>query len=46
LTEWYPAIYDGTTPMEQSKSPEEGYHFTEEYDGGGRPVISRRGNQV
>jgi hypothetical protein len=23
LTEWYPAIYDGTTPMEQSKSPDE-----------------------
>lgn len=27
LTEWYPAIYDGTTPMEQSKSLEEGYHL-------------------
>jgi hypothetical protein len=39
LTEWYPAIYDGTTPMEQSKSPEEGYHFTEEYDGGGDRLV-------
>ncbi len=28
--QWYPAIYEGTTPMEQSKSPEEGYHFTED----------------
>ena len=28
--QWYPAIYDGTTPMEQDKTPEEGYHFTED----------------
>ena len=28
--QWYPAIYEGTTPMEQGKSPEEGYHFTED----------------
>ena len=28
--QWYPAIYEGTTPMEQSKSPEEGCHFTED----------------
>jgi arylsulfatase len=28
--QWYPAIYEGTTPMEQNKSPEEGYHFTED----------------
>ena len=28
--QWYPAIYEGTTPMEQSKTPEEGYHFTED----------------
>jgi len=28
--QWYPAIYEGTTPIEQSKSPEEGYHFTED----------------
>jgi arylsulfatase A-like enzyme len=28
--QWYPAIYEGTTPMEQEKSPEEGYHFTED----------------
>lgn len=28
--QWYPAIYEGTTPMEQSKSPEQGYHFTED----------------
>jgi arylsulfatase len=28
--QWYPAIYEGTTPMEQDKSPEDGYHFTED----------------
>ncbi len=28
--QWYPAIYDGITPVEPPKSPEEGYHFTED----------------
>jgi arylsulfatase A-like enzyme len=28
--QWYPAIYEGTTPVEQPKTPEEGYHFTED----------------
>ncbi len=28
--QWYPAIYEGTSPIEQSKSPEQGYHFTED----------------
>jgi arylsulfatase A-like enzyme len=28
--QWYPALYEGTTPVEPSKSPEEGYHFTED----------------
>ncbi len=28
--QYYPAIYDGTTPMEPEKTPEEGYHFTED----------------
>src|SRR6187551_186189 len=28
--QWYPALYEGTTPMEQEKTPEEGYHFTED----------------
>jgi len=28
--QYYPAIYDGTTPIEQDKGPEEGYHFTED----------------
>ncbi len=28
--QWYPAIYEGTVPMEQDKSPEEGYHLTED----------------
>ncbi|MBI5839200.1 MAG: arylsulfatase [Chloroflexi bacterium] len=26
--QYYPAIYEGTTPMEPDKTPEEGYHFT------------------
>ncbi|MFL5613194.1 MAG: arylsulfatase [Gemmatimonadaceae bacterium] len=26
--QYYPAIYEDRTPVEQSKSPEEGYHFT------------------
>ena len=26
--QWYPAIYDGTVPVEQEKTPDEGYHFT------------------
>jgi arylsulfatase A-like enzyme len=28
--QWYPAIYNGTTPVEPEKTPEEGYHFTED----------------
>jgi arylsulfatase len=28
--QYYPALYEGTTPIEQPKSPEEGYHFTED----------------
>ena len=28
--QYYPAIYHGTTPVEQPKTPEEGYHFTED----------------
>jgi arylsulfatase len=28
--QWYPAIYDGTVPVEPEKRPEEGYHFTED----------------
>jgi arylsulfatase A-like enzyme len=28
--QWDPAIYEGTTPMEQPKTAEEGYHFTED----------------
>ena len=26
----YPALYDGVTPVEPPKTPEEGYHFTED----------------
>jgi hypothetical protein len=28
--QWYPAIYEGTTPIETPKTTEEGYHFTED----------------
>jgi arylsulfatase len=28
--QWYPAIYEGTTPIEPEKTPEEGYHFMED----------------
>jgi arylsulfatase A-like enzyme len=28
--QWYPALYDGISPVEPSKTPEEGYHFTED----------------
>jgi arylsulfatase A-like enzyme len=28
--QYYPAIYEGTTPVEPEKTPEQGYHFTED----------------
>jgi arylsulfatase len=28
--QFYPAIYEGTTPVEPAKTPDEGYHFTED----------------
>src|SRR3954464_5123704 len=28
--QYFPAIYEGTTPVEPGKTPEEGYHFTED----------------
>ena len=28
--QYYPAIYDGTTPVEPPKTPEQGYHFGED----------------
>ena len=28
--QWYPAIYEGTTPVEPDKTPEQGYHFSED----------------
>src|SRR6476660_4455328 len=28
--QWYPAIYEGTTAIEPEKTPEEGYHFTDD----------------
>ena len=29
-TSTHPALYDGTTPVEPDRTPEEGYHFTED----------------
>ena len=26
-SQWYPSLYEGTTPVEPKKTPEEGYHF-------------------
>jgi arylsulfatase len=28
--QYYPAIYEGTTPIEPEKTPEQGYHFTQD----------------
>ena len=28
--QWDPALYEGTTPIEPTKTPEEGYHLTED----------------
>jgi arylsulfatase A-like enzyme len=28
--QWYPALFEGTTPVEPAKTPEEGYHLTED----------------
>ena len=28
--QWYPAIYEGTIPVEPAKTPEQGYHFTDD----------------
>ena len=28
--QYYPSLYDGTTPVETSKTPEQGYHLTED----------------
>jgi len=28
--QWYPSLYEGTTPVEVARTPEEGYHFMED----------------
>jgi arylsulfatase A-like enzyme len=28
--QWYPSLYEGTTPIEPKRTPEEGYHFMED----------------
>lgn len=28
--QWYPGLYEGTTPVEPAKTPEQGYHLTED----------------
>jgi arylsulfatase len=29
-SDWYPSLYEGTTPVEPPKTPQEGYHLTED----------------
>jgi len=29
-SQWYPSLYEGTTPVEPEKTPEEGYHLVED----------------
>jgi arylsulfatase A-like enzyme len=29
-SDWYPSLYDGTTPVDPPKTPEEGYHLSED----------------
>jgi arylsulfatase len=29
-SQYYPALYEGTTPVEPARTPEEGYHFTDD----------------
>jgi arylsulfatase len=31
--QWYPSLFEGTTPIEQPKTPEEGYHLMEDMTG-------------
>jgi len=28
--QWYPSLYEGTTPVELKRTPEEGYHLVED----------------
>ncbi|WP_018155520.1 arylsulfatase [Demetria terragena] len=30
MNHWYPLLYDGTTPVEPDRTPEDGYHLTED----------------
>ena len=30
MNHWYPQLYDGTTPVEPDRLPEDGYHLTED----------------
>jgi arylsulfatase A-like enzyme len=30
MNHWYPQLYDGTTPVEPTRMPEDGYHLTED----------------
>jgi arylsulfatase A-like enzyme len=38
--QWYPALYDGVTPIEPDKTPEEGYHLTEDLADKASPGIT------
>jgi arylsulfatase len=31
--QWYPSLFEGTTPVENKKTPEQGYHLVDDIDG-------------
>ena len=42
--QWYPTLYEGTTPVELKKTPEEGYHLAGRHDREGHELdfVSRK----
>ena len=40
--QWYPTLYEGTTPVEPEKTPEEGYHLMEDMTDKARAWISQQ----
>ena len=40
--QWYPTLYEGTTPVEPKKTPEEGYHLVDDMTEKARKWISQQ----
>ncbi len=40
--QWYPTLYEGTTPVEPKKTPEQGYHLVEDMTDKARAWISQQ----